>query len=223
MSDLYDRYLELEYTSYRSVVYFFEKHKSEINNLDFEEYLDVFMHYNKSLFEVGAYSKFIVSVDQAIELVIDLNVYSFKGKDIFSELLFLKAAAFFNLGQYKNAELVLNELIGINPDDVLAINLLKKTIAKQTFIHKKTRAISLFLFLFTAVIILLDILIIKNIKPQLHLPFIYLQCISFGLGLFLLVGGDLFDRFKIEQNVFVLLRKKKVNKRKKSEKDIFYN
>ena len=93
--------------------------------------MDIHLDFNKALFEVGNYHRFVQSVDPLIERVIIDNVYNHKGEKIFEGLLFKKAAALYNLRQYDPAIKILKSLINIDKDHKLSKSLLSLCIRKR--------------------------------------------------------------------------------------------
>ncbi|MEL6941553.1 MAG: hypothetical protein AAFO82_02710 [Bacteroidota bacterium] len=212
-SKLYRAFKEIEATDYRTLVRFYEERLEAISKLDEDEYFELLFIYMSSLFELGAYAKFLKKVDGVIEIAILNNVEFFQGKDLFCELLFQKAAAHFQMMEYKQAEHTSRELLKIAPNYPEAALLLKKILRKShpKFI-KTIQASSVLLFLIAAAVIVFEILYVRHFQKE------YIKLVE-ATRLLLLIGGilvftlgELYLFLKAEQKVNRFI--KEVKKRK---------
>lgn len=163
--------------------------------------------YTNALFEIGNYEKHLIIVDQVLEVSVMHNIVFFNGEDIFRNSLFKKAASSFHTHRLEQAAYILRELLRIDPYDKDAALFLKKCLR---YVHppflKKARAISIFLFLASALIICFELLVIRTFYPE-HAQFVEsLRNCVFLTGILLLVGSDFIHRFRTnrEANLFVL-------------------
>lgn len=201
-SKVYRDFKEIDAVAYRQIIRFFEKRESAIGKLEFSEYFELLVAYVDALFEVGAYQKHILMVDSVIENSIAQNIHFYKGRDIFSNMLFKKAAAHYNLLQYKESEYILRELIRMDPYDKEVIIFLKKCLRRKTSkLVSVARASSIFLFLLTAFLISMEVLLIRPFF-RMHASLIENSRITmFIIGLVILIGGDLIHRLSVEQSI----------------------
>ena len=130
---IYWQYFKLGDLAYRDRVKLFEDNPAEISKLIFEDRIEIEIDYLFCLFEIGRYERYVSKVDSLIELVIEENIYDFRGVDIYEELLFRKAACYFQLKQYENSNRILKQLISLNKTNPYYIGLY--TISKRK-IHK---------------------------------------------------------------------------------------
>ncbi len=201
-SKVYQIFKEIGEQEYQTIVRFFEEHEQDIQLLTFEEYFELLFSYTNALFEVGAYSNYIDTCDFAIESSIQFNVKDFNGEDIYRKLLFRKAASYYHLMQYDEAEHILQELIRMKPKDKLAIRFLKKCkIARQPGFVQSTRAASVLLFIIAAVVIAFEQFYIKPFLSEHTVTIMLTRNIIFGLGWLVLIGGDLTMRYKVGQRI----------------------
>lgn len=201
-SSVYLNFKEINSQEFQSIVRFFEEYEDDIQRLTFEEQFEMLLTYVAALFEVGAYSNYISSCDYAIESVIYFNVKEYNGEDIYNKLLFRKAAAYYHLMEYKKSEKILRELTAMNPEHKLNIAFLKKCMRAQPSRKiRKTRSISVLLFLITAAVIAVEIIMIKSFFPE-HLQWTqYIRNAIFGIGWLVLLGGAFYLRFSINESV----------------------
>ncbi len=162
-SKTYRTFLSLDEMAFQELIHFFEENEKEIRELDFEEYFEVLTAYVTALFEVGAYREHLLMVDVVIETSIINNIVEHKGEDLFRRMLFRKAASLYHTGQFQKAEHVLAELLRMDREDQGAILFLKKCLRTHyPQIRSNAHAVAVFLFLLTAFVIALEVLLIRE-------------------------------------------------------------
>jgi tetratricopeptide (TPR) repeat protein len=213
-SQLYRNFRAIEAGEYRKLVYFYERNVKEIAQLDFPEYFELLVTYTNALFEIAAYQKHLKMADTVIEISFLENITEIRGHEILRPTLFQKAASYYNLADYPKAIYVLSELIKIDPTDQEVARFMERTLRKnrpQLIGH--TRAVAIFLFLATALIISIEALIIRNFYPQYTPSVEWARNGLFVLGMVVLVGGELVHRLRAKSEVLRLV--KSVKKAKK--------
>lgn len=204
-SQLYRNFRAIEPTEYRRVVRFFEKYEKSILQLDFEEYFDTIFVYTNALFEVGEYRKHLFMSDVIIETSIRENMTHLDGQEVFRSTLFKKAASHFNLNEFKQAAHILSELLKINRHDKLAARFLERTYRMwKPRLIRTTRAFAVLLFLISAFIICMEVLIVKPFYETVTPYFTETRNILFTVGLFILISGEwahrLWAKYKVRKN-----------------------
>jgi len=81
------------------------------------EKVELDVDYTFALFELGKYIKCLSILDLLIAQVINENIFTINGEDVFQILLFKKSACHYNLGEPQKSTQVLEELIKMNPLD----------------------------------------------------------------------------------------------------------
>jgi tetratricopeptide (TPR) repeat protein len=215
-SRIYRDFKEIEVINYRRIIHFYEKHEEEILKLDFDEYFDLIYAYGNALFEVGFHQKHLLIIDVLLELVIEYNITTYRGQDIFQSLLFRKAASHYNLRNYSKAKYVLEQLIRIAPYEEDNILFLKKCCRKdEPAILNHAKAISIFLLLLTAFIISIEVLFVRPFY-KIHIDLIESSRIStFVLSCAILVVGTVWHYTRVETKVNELVLNIRKNKAKK--------
>ncbi len=213
-SQLYRNFRAIEAGEFRKLVYFFERHEKEILQLDFEEYFELLVTYTHSLYEIGAYQKHLLMADVVIETSFKENITHIGGQEIFRSTLFQKAASYYNLFDFPKAIYVLTELIKIDPTDPEVTQFLERCLRKsRPKLLRRTRAIAIFLFLATALIICIEVLIIRNFHAK-YAPFVELvRNYLFVLGISILIFGELWQRLSAKSEVLKLVNSVKRNKK----------
>lgn len=213
---IYQEFKEIDQAEFRQIVRFFETRHDAIQELPFNEYLELLLIYADALFEIGTYHSYISVSEQAIAITIEHNIKYFHGEYIFYNILFKKAAAHYNLLEYDKAEHILNELIKMNPEDEDAIRFLKKCKRqKRPEFLKSTRAISVFMFLLTAAVIGIELFIIRPFFSA-YIPLIeWIRNFVFATGWGILLGGDLYHRWKTNREANVLVHQAEMKKEEK--------
>jgi tetratricopeptide (TPR) repeat protein len=196
-NQVYLRYFRLGDTAYREKVRFYEENPDAISSLYFDDRLEIDFDYLYCLFEVGRYERFLSKVDPFIELIVEENIYEFRGENIFQELLFRKAACLYQLKQYPKSEVILKQLVRMDRQNPLFIGLYticKRKIENDIYITIKALAMAAFL-------IVLGITIARIfLEPFLAIylaPFLVLRIILFSFGTCCLIGLELAFQYKI--------------------------
>lgn len=215
-SKIYRDFQEVQQTSWHNVTRFYEEHEQRILNLEFDEYFELLLCYTGALFEIGSYRKHILMSNTIIEISILQNIDRFHGDDIYSKTLFRKAASHFNLLEYQDCEHILRELIKMNPQNEDAVNFLKRCLrSTQPKYIQNSRATAILLFFLTALVICIEVLIIKNFMPNATDKVMDLRNVIFAVGLLTLFSGDLYHRWKTNKEVNDFVSKMMIKKRDK--------
>jgi tetratricopeptide (TPR) repeat protein len=201
-STVYRNFRNIDATEFRRIVRFYERYEKDITQLDFEEYFELLVTYTHSLFEIGEYRKHLSKADKVISTSIIQNVTAIKGQEVYHTTLFRKAASHYNLQEYAQAKHILEELLKMNPYNALASRLLGRVLRddKPRYI-RHARAISIFLYLLSALVICLEVLIVKPFYEQYAFKVEILRNTIFFVGVLLLIGSELFHRWNTYQYV----------------------
>ena len=215
-SRLYQNFKAIEPTDFRRIATFFEQNKKHIFKLDGEEYVEIMWAYSKSLFELADYQQCIRLSDELISFVMEHNIVTINGIHIFETLLFQKGAAFMNERQFDKAVYVLEELIKITPHDAHVALVLQKAMhgAKPNLI-RRCRATAIILWLTTAILVLIERLLIQNFYKPYQKMFMYGYWATFGMAILVWSGGYLFQHWRVHravnQHIKAAKRKKLLN------------
>jgi tetratricopeptide (TPR) repeat protein len=215
-SKIYRGFKEIEPDEHLSLVRYYETYEDEIKLLDFTEFFELLIAYIEALFEVGAYQNHSLMVDAAIEISITNNIKFYNKKDIYCELLFKKAASYYNLMRYDEAQHILRELIKINPQNEISIRFLNKCmLRKKPKFIRNAQALSILLFLLAALIISIELVFIRPLF-EMHTSTVELaRNTIFFFGIVILTGSEIVTRVNVKKqiNSFVTqARKKKILK-----------
>lgn len=199
---IYRDFKEIEIGEYRAIVDYYDEFERDIRELDFQEYFEMMVAFVDALFQLGKYQKHLLMVDVAIEASVMNNIKMYQDTDIFHKLLFQKAASAYHTFDLERADHILRELIKMNPKDRISAMFLKKCLRrKQPNFIATSRAISIFLFLTTAVVICADVLIISNFFHQIHPETVILRNVLFGMSIAILVFAECWHRWKVSKEV----------------------
>lgn len=213
-SPLYIQFLGIGLKKYRKIVGFYEEHEIQIMALHFDEYLELFVSYVNSLFEIGEHEKFLQNVDEAIEISITRNINLFRGEDLYHKLLFRKAACLYNLMRYKEAKYILNELVKIQPWNDQSIMFLKKcNRARKPRYVLDTRAAGILIFIITAIIIAVEIFFIRQYHQEHISVVIASRNALFLLGVVLLIAGQAVHWWSVNKEVEEFVSSQRKRKR----------
>lgn len=187
---VYREFKSIDPGAYREIIRFFEQREASLARLDFGDFFEVLVAYVDALFEIGAYRKHLAVVDVVIEQSIAHNIVLYQGRDIYGRMLFRKAAALFHIQEYSKATYILSELRKLDATDAAYAGLYRKCrLRARPVLLNRTRATSVFLFMFTALLIALEILLVRP-WYALQVPLVVaLRNTTFVAGCLLLLAG----------------------------------
>jgi tetratricopeptide (TPR) repeat protein len=207
---LYRDFLAIEPKNYHAVIRFYEQWEAQIAKLDDDQHYELVFAFTNALFEVGAYRQFLAVVDQAILISLDESYHKeqLHKQHLFEQLLFRKAAAFVQTIEPAKAEHVVRELLRINPNHALAALLLRKTLRQQnTSINTSTRAIAILMFGLSALIILVEVLLIRSFYDMYTAGVELSRNLIFLGGLLILGLGEALTHWRAHLNTLQFLDK----------------
>jgi tetratricopeptide (TPR) repeat protein len=188
--------------AFRDKVRYYESNRTQIHYLSYEERIDVELDYLLCLFEIGKYHKFLSKANSLIEAVIIDNIFVYNGLNIYNDLLFKKAACFYNTGQYKKSEKVLKAILKLDLKNDSARMLFSKCKRKRgRDWYEATKAIAILMFISAFTIAFAELFVIKPFYSELLPSFIMLKFTSFILGLIALLGNELYLRYVIGKEI----------------------
>lgn len=196
--EIYLQFKELDRTSLRNIVQYVEKNRDAIEDLDSEEFFEVYATYCRALFDLGNYTRYITESEQLLFLSIDQNIYEFEGEDIYASTLFRKAAGLFNLGNHTEAKQILIQLLKIDPENKDVKAFYKKVIRSGYTLSKITRAVAVGMILASALVICLELLVIRPFYQEIIFSFELTRNLLFATGMLTYLMGD-FSHFLIAE------------------------
>ena len=157
----YIRYWKIEQNDYWKKIELFENEVSSFQLLDYEDRKSIEQDYLNAIFEIGKYEKYLLKVDPQIEEALETD------QELFSRLLSKKAAAFYNLDQFKMANSLSLQVLAIDPANILAAEVLLQCIRKEKSPnYHYIKAIANFLLLLSAGIIATTWLFVIPFYPE---------------------------------------------------------
>ena len=199
---LYRDFKALEANDFHGIVRYYEQYEDGIRALDFEEYLECTLAYTNALFESGNHGKHLVMCDHLLEIVIMQNVETWGGEDLYERVLFRKAASLFHLQEYRKAEHVLRELAKIAPADPLPRRFLEKCLLHQKPAWlMKTRAAFVALSLLAAVVIAIELFVIKPFFAAWLMPVQVAHNVLLGAGVGVFATGEVLHAWRCRRAV----------------------
>lgn len=198
----YIDYFNIESNRYSEKISFYEEHKASFDLLLDEVKVEVELDYLLAVFEVGRYDRFLSKVDAFIEWTIIENVETFQEKDIFSLLLFKKAASLYNTSRISEATYVLKELIKIDPKQELYRKLFRRCHRIQ-FNSRFTMIKGLIVFLLISFIIIsvVQLLIVDHFFAASVPIFQYFKIATVGSALALWIGFEGYQWYSYQKEV----------------------
>jgi tetratricopeptide (TPR) repeat protein len=215
-SQVYRNFKAVNAAEHRKVVHFYERNENDILTSDFDEYFDMAFAYTIALFEIGEYRKHLLMADMVIETSFEENISHIAGQDILQTLLFKKASAHFNLYEHDKAIHLLQELVKINPHDPINNRFLERCLRDNNPKPvRKTRAAAIALFLSAAIFIFTEVLVVRMFYPDYAPALAMVRNLCFVLGGVILVGGEVFHRWRAHREVQDLVQQVLTKKKKR--------
>ena len=210
---LYRNFKAIEATDYYEIIRYFERHEDAIQTLDFPAYFDCTARYTEALFQTDAFGKHLVMVNHLLHLIIENNVDTHDGQDVYVFTLLRKGTSQFLCKQYQAAEHTLRETIKIAPWERYPPRLLRRVLVRQTpFWLKQVRLIALIGVLLAVFFRTFTYLILQPYFPALEAwaDVMYHILLAGGLGTWILAESIHYGSCATEVIGFVqkMLRKK---------------
>lgn len=200
--DRYMDYQRIAPSNYRAKILFFDQYRGDLEYLDPEDKLEIYLDFVSALFEVGNYYRYLHYVNGLIEQVIADNIYYFREEKIFESLLFRKAASLYNIHKYPESISILKSLLKIDPKYPAATPLLVLSLRQiERPWYEWSKAIAIVL-LFSAISIwIAEFLVISSFYEH-HLATVHGWRISFlSIGVSLLVLREVYLFFVISREM----------------------
>jgi len=213
-SKTYEAFLAIDAMAYKEKIQYIEENFFMLRQLDGEEYFDMMVLYGEALFEVGEYARQAKLADHIVEMSIERNIVMHRGQDVYFETLFKKAASLHNLDKIDPAVHILKELVKINPDhESTKLFLINCIIRQKKPSVRPYRNISLLLLLSSAVIIAIELILVRRLWPSWTMVIEMIRNGLFITGVILLIAGEVMMRYRAVEDVYSFSR----NTRKKKE------
>jgi len=198
---------EIDRSSYRSVIRFFEKNRSSFEHLPADEYLELLSAYAQAIFDIGEYGKFIPIADAVIELSIELNIQYIENRDIYCYMLFKKSAAHFHIDEMDRCVHILLELIKIDPHNPYYLGFLRKCYydAQEASLNI-SRNITIVLLLSSSLVIAFELFYIRPYRQQYVQIVEWLRNSLFILAWVVLFSGEFFLRLNANYKALSKIR-----------------
>lgn len=195
---LYIKYHRLPPFAWQRKIAFYLQHREAIFLVDRSERREIEIDYLIALFEVGKYKRFLDNVDPLIEAVIVENIYKHNGKDIYPNLLFKKAACYYNLNRFQESIQISNQLIEIDKKDKSFKHLLFRA---QFKLNRKWYdiiiAATVFILFLAVSTFLLEIFVVEPFYAMYLDWTIKIRYALFGTATLLFITNEFIRRVKI--------------------------
>ncbi len=164
---VYLEYLDIHEKAYRHKVKFVQEREQDISLLRDKDRIYIELDFMLSLFEIGDYERYVEYVDHQIETVIDRNIYIFKDKNIFNQLLQNKALSLYHLYRDEESLAISIQLKKLNKESEIPHYLIKQILKRKKrnwFIG--VNGFVIFLILTTVAILFFELLVIRPFYPE---------------------------------------------------------
>jgi len=212
-SETYEAFLAIEAGAYKERIQYIEENFFKLRELEAGEYFDMMVLYGEALFETGEYARQAKLADHILEMSIERNIIMHRQQDVYFETLFKKATSLHNLERMDEAVHILKELIKINPDhETTKLFLINCLVRQKKLAVRPYRNISLMLLLTSAVVIGLELLLVRRFWPSWAMIFEMIRNGLFIGGVILLIAGEVMVRYRAVEDVYSFSRQTKRKK-----------
>ncbi len=212
-SETYEAFLAIEAGAYKEKIQYIEENFFLLRELEADEYFDMMVLYGEALFEAGEYARQAKLADHIVEMSIERNIIIHREQDVYFETLFKKAASLHNLDKIDQAVHILKELVKINPDhESTKLFLINCIIRQKKPTIRPYRNISLVLLLSSALIIAIELIIVRQIWPTWTGIVEMVRNGLFISGVILLIAGEVMVRYRAVEDVYTFSRETKKRK-----------
>lgn len=191
---------------------FYEEHRKLIFSLEEEKQYYFAFHYIDSLFLSGKYALVLTEINPLIEFVFiyDINYLS---KGTYEHLIYKKAQCHFEMLQYEDSIKVLEQLVGIHPDDQNYHRLLNKAYRASLNFNSASIRLTALILIFISAIICGILWFINHSGKESSLSDAFLIIMSpCFLAVGLLGGAHFINYLRSNQKTLRLIRTKRSQK-----------
>ncbi|MCB0629765.1 MAG: hypothetical protein KDD15_08535 [Lewinella sp.] len=186
--------------AHREIIRFFDENEKAIYQLGTEEFFDLYVSYVDALFVIGKYRKHLLLVDYIVEYSIRQNIYTYNERDLFYEMLMCKGLSYLYTYEFKQAEAIFRQLIRIDPQQAEVSRFLEKSLRHQGApVQHRTRAIGIGLLIISALVIGIEILLIRPFYEMYTPVFEWSRNLLFLLACITMLAGELIHRCRCRQ------------------------
>ncbi len=212
-SETYEAFLAIEVNAYKEKIQYIEENFFMLRELEANEYFDMMVLYGEALFESAEYARQAKLADHILEMSIERNIVMHRDQDVYFETLFKKAASLHNLDKMDQAVHILKELLKINPDhESTKLFLINCFIRQKKPTIRPYRTFSLVLLLASAVIISVELILIRRLWASWVSVVELIRNGLFITGVILLVAGEVMVRYRAVEDVYSFTRANKKRK-----------
>ena len=212
-SETYEAFMAIEPGAYKEKIQYIEENFFMLRELHADEYFDMMVLYAEALFETGEYARQAKLADHILEMSIERNIITHRGRDIYFETLFKKAAALHNLDRIDQAVHILKELLKINPDhESSKLFLINCIIRQKKYSVRPYRTMSLITLLLSACVIAFELIFVRSIWPSWTNIIEMIRNGLFITGVILLISGEVMVRYRAVEDVYSFSKQTKKKK-----------
>lgn len=202
-STAHQAFFSIDKGEFREKIRFVQKYRETVYRLPLTEFVEIMDAYAEALFETGRFERHIRVADELIELAIMQNIGAVRGRDLYFETLFQKAASLYNLDRIAEAIHILQELLRINAKhESTRLFLINCHVRVQNEVHKRIRKYCMFGILASAAIIAVELLVVRPFIPEFTSPVEFSRNALFITSVSALVAGELWVRYRAVSRMY---------------------
>lgn len=117
LSELFKKFRKIPEQQHYDYIAFCKYNFSEIQKLEFDEYIEIKLAYVKALYHIDRSALFYKMADQALVELLNQEKFTFQYKDIYKRILELKAKRLLEEKKFKQAKQLYQNLYVLDPDN----------------------------------------------------------------------------------------------------------
>lgn len=201
LKNLVSRYRRIPEQAHHDFIHFYESYFNLIEQLNFEEMIEMKFTYLKSLYHLEMIDLFQYKSEIFLVDLLNHDEFNKRQHKIYEEILYLKAIAFKDELKSLQSANILAALVKMNPEDIRFTSDLKKNYYQEEII--KMRAwigLTISIVIISLILSAAQLFIIQHFYPNLFELCDLVRNLSFVLGIILF--------FSIQAKAIMLVRQK---------------
>ncbi len=160
LSELFQKFRKIPEQQHYDYIAFCKYYFSEIQKLEFDEYIEIKFAYIKALYHIDRSALFYKMADQALVELLNQEEFTFQYKDIYNRILELKANRLLEEKKFQQAKDLYKNLYDLDPENTEAKKKLFSIVYRQ---NQEKQKIVLSLAAAMLIVILLGLVAINFI------------------------------------------------------------
>ncbi|MEP7195013.1 MAG: hypothetical protein ABI851_00725 [Saprospiraceae bacterium] len=202
-SELFQKFRRIPYEGYNEYIAFCKFHFKEIQDLQFEEYIEIKFAYIKAIYNIDGSFLFYKVVDQTIFEILNQQAFSEQYRNIYKQILLLKAKRLLEEKKILAAKKIYISVFSIDRFDPVVERKLYHIILKQKFYSQiRSFGITVIALIITLVLSISINFFIIPFLPEYEALFKYLAFTFFLVSICIFSTSSLLAYYRAKKELF---------------------